>query len=56
MITEKGTNMFKDLIESKAIYYFAAVAVLVVIGTVIDYQNWNECRSHGFSVLFCLSL
>jgi hypothetical protein len=48
--------MLKDLIESKAIYYFAVGAVLAAVALGIDYQNWNECRAHGFTVLFCLSL
>jgi hypothetical protein len=48
--------MLKDIIESKAIYYFAVALVLAGIGLAIDYHNWNECRAHGFSVLYCLSL
>ena len=48
--------MFKDLIETKAIYYFAAAAVLVVVALTMDYLNFTECRDHGFSVFFCLSL
>ena len=48
--------MLKTLIESKAIYYFAAGAALVVVSLVIDYSNFTECRNHGFSLLFCLSI
>mgnify|MGYP003329619155 FL=1 len=56
MTIEKGLEMFKDLIDSKAIYYFVAVAVLVVVSLAIDYSRFEECRAHGFSIFFCLTL
>ena len=55
MMKNKGTEMLKDLIESKAIYWFVAGLALVVVSLVIDYANFQECRANGWSVLWCLT-
>jgi hypothetical protein len=43
----------KDLIDSKAIYYFAVGFVLVVGALLIQVSNYHECRDFGFSFLYC---
>lgn len=43
----------KDRIETVLTLLF----VVVVFGGVIwlNYSNYNECRTHGFSVMYCIS-
>ena len=46
--------MLKDLIDSKALCYFAVGIALVVVSLVMDYSMFEECRAHGFSMMYCL--
>jgi hypothetical protein len=46
--------MLKDLIDSKAIYFFIVGGALVVAGLVVEYTLFEECRAHGFSLMYCL--
>jgi hypothetical protein len=47
----KFINEYKGLLP-----YIVAFIAVVSVGIAIDISNWNECRAHGFSVLFCFSL
>jgi hypothetical protein len=47
-------EILKDLVESKAIYYFAFVLALVALSIWVDSQMYTECRAHGFSVFYCI--
>lgn len=29
--------------------------LLAIVGVMIDLSNFNECRAHSFSLLFCLT-
>jgi len=46
--------MFKDLVESKAIYFFAVGLALVALSVWVDVQLYTECRAHGFSAFYCI--
>jgi hypothetical protein len=52
--TTGENKMLKDLIESKAIYFFIAGTALAVLSLVLDYSMFEECRAHGFSLMYCL--
>jgi hypothetical protein len=50
-----GENtMLKEIIQSKAIYFFIAGTALAVLSVVIDLALFDECRAHGFSLMYCL--
>jgi len=48
-------EIFKDLVESKAIYLIGAGVVLGVVSIIVDFFNYAECRAAGWSVLWCLT-
>lgn len=47
-------QFIKDVVDSGAIYYFAAAAVVVAVGIYIDFGLFDECKAHGFSTFYCL--
>ena len=48
-------EVFKDLVESKAIYAIGVGLTLGVVSIIVDCFNFAECRAAGWSVLWCLT-
>jgi hypothetical protein len=44
----------KDLIETKAIYYFAIALALCLVSLYVDMGLFDECKAHGFSTFYCI--
>ena len=47
-------DLIDNVVESGAIYYFIAAAIIVAVGIYIDLGLFDECKAHGFSTFYCL--
>jgi hypothetical protein len=59
MTIDKAHDTVMEFFFGTATRLVTTITILTVvsmaIGGYIDYQNFHECRAHGFSTLFCFT-
>ena len=55
MLKNKGTEMkYETELLVKGVSLITLGLVVAAIGLAIEWSNFQECRNHGFSLLYCL--
>ena len=48
-------KFIENLIEKHVGWIMIAIGLtMIVVGAYIQYLNFQECRAHGFSLMYCL--
>lgn len=41
--------------NTKFILCLAGAALILAVGVLLSIHNFDECRAHGFSMIYCLA-